>query len=164
MNTPLDRIAGNTIIQFTDVDPALLKADAIVEEQDTNMVLGKSHVVMNTIESFPALVKKMEQQTREIPGSVIIKSSKPKRFIAVIYDVDHDPICERVWLETALETILADCDQYKIKTLAMPAMGTSYGKIDEDEFTELLQNTLMNKRRKDLKKILIYKTIDEPES
>jgi len=59
--TQLDYIAGNTIIQFTETDPALLQVDAIVEEQDTCLLLGKSPIIMDTIESFPALVKKREQ-------------------------------------------------------------------------------------------------------
>lgn len=59
--TQLDYITGNAIIQFTETDPTLLQVDAIVEEQDTNLILGKLPVIMDTIKSFPALVKKMEQ-------------------------------------------------------------------------------------------------------
>ncbi|MEO1924479.1 MAG: hypothetical protein ABGY08_00575, partial [Gammaproteobacteria bacterium] len=85
MNSLLDRIAGNTIIKFTNVDPALLNVDAVVEEQDTNLILDNSHVIINTIDSFPALVRKMEQQVLEIPGNVIVKNFSPKRFYAIIY-------------------------------------------------------------------------------
>jgi hypothetical protein len=49
---------------------------------------------MDTIESFPALVKKMEQQIRESPGNVIVKQSIPRRMIAIVYDVEHTPICK----------------------------------------------------------------------
>jgi len=97
--TQLDRIAGNTIIQFTDTDPALLMVDAVVEEQDTNLLLGKTPVIMDTIESFPALVKKMEQQIREIPGNVIVKQSIPRRLIAIVYDVDHTSISKKTWIK-----------------------------------------------------------------
>ena len=69
--TQLDYIAGNTIIQFTETDPALLQVDAIVEEQDTNLILGKSPVIMDTIENFATMVKKMGQQTRKITGNII---------------------------------------------------------------------------------------------
>ena len=152
----LDYIAGNTIIQFTDSDPALLRIDAIVEEQDTNLLLGKSPVVMHSIESFPALVSKMEQQTQEIPGSVIIKPGRPKRFIAIIYDVESDPICKTGWLDTALNTILTDCEQYSIKTLALPLLGIQYGKLEETTVLEILQKKLNDKRLNYPKRILIY--------
>ena len=47
--TQLDYIAGSTIIRFTETDPALLQVDVVVEEQDTNLILGKSPVIMDTI-------------------------------------------------------------------------------------------------------------------
>lgn len=156
MHNRLDRIAGNTIIQFTDIDPALLKVDAIVEEQDTDLLLGKSPVVMNTIESFSSLVNKMERQVREIPGSVIIKATKPKRFIAIVYDIESDPICKIIWLKTVLNTILADCEQYRIKTLAMPLLGTSFGNLEGDSVIALLHELFVEKRSNHLKKVIIY--------
>ena len=157
----LDWIAGNTIIQFTYTDPALLPVDAVVEEQDTNLVLGKSPVVMNTIESFPALVKRMEQQTMQIPGNLIVKASgKPKRFVAIVYDIDHSPICEMEWIEEVFCDILLQCEKFRIKTLAMPLLGTSYGKLDGTKIMTLLQNLLISNRHQYLKKILIYKAPD----
>ena len=100
--TQLDHIAGNTIIQFTETDPALLNVDAVVEEQDTNLILGKSPVILETIENFPTLVKKMEQQTQEIVGNVLVKQSIPIRFIAIVYDVEHTPIGKKIWIEDAI--------------------------------------------------------------
>jgi hypothetical protein len=155
----LDRIAGNTVIQFTNVDPALLKVDAVVEEQDTNMVLGNTPVIMDTIESFPALVRKMEQQVLEIPGNVIVRKSSPKRFIAIVYDVEERPICRETWVKKAFKNILLYCETYKIKVLAMPLLGTSYGKLDEEKILKILQNVLFVNRHQYLKKIIIYKNI-----
>ena len=156
----LDRITGSTIIRFTETDPALLEVDVVVEEQDTNLVLGKSPVIMDTIESFPALVKKMEQQIHEIPGNVIVKQSIPIRLVAIVYDVEHTPICKESWIEEALQNILMQCDKYKIKTLAMPLLGTSYGKLREETTMQLLQDSLIQNRKQTLKKILIYKNIN----
>jgi len=156
----LDRITGSTIIRFTETDPALLEVDVVVEEQDTNLVLGKSPVIMDTIESFPALVKKMEQQIHEIPGNVIVKQSIPIRLVAIVYDVEHTPICKESWIEEALQNILMQCDKYKIKTLAMPLLGTSYGKLREETTMQLLQDSLIQNRKQTLKMILIYKNIN----
>ncbi len=157
--TQLDYIAGSTIIRFTETDPALLQVDVVVEEQDTNLILGKSPVIMDTIESFPALVKKMEHQIHEIPGNVIVKQSIPKRLVAIVYDVEHTPICEESWIAEALQNILMQCDKYKVKTLAMPLLGTSYGKLKEETTMQLLQDSLIQNRKQTLKKILIYKNI-----
>ena len=156
----LDHIAGNTIIQFTETDPALLNVDAVVEEQDTSLILGKSPVILETIESFPALVKNMEQQPREIVGNVLVKQSIPKRFIAIVYDVEHTPIGMKIWIEEAIQNILAQCDKHKIKILAMPLLGTSYGKLEEEIVIQLLQDSLLQNRQQTLKKILIYRNIN----
>ena len=156
----LDHIAGNTIIQFTETDPALLNVDAVVEEQDTNLILGKSPVILESIESFPALVKNMEQQPREIVGNVLVKQSIPKRFIAIVYDVEHTPIGMRIWIEEAIQNILALCVKHKIKILAMPLLGTSYGKLEEEIVIQLLQDILLQNRQQTLKKILIYRNIN----
>ena len=156
----LDRITGSTIIRFTETDPALLEVDVVVEEQDTNLVLGKSPVIMDTIESFPALVKKMAQQTREIVGNVLVKQSIPKRFIAIVYDVEHTPISKKIWIKDAIQNILAECDKYEIKTLAMPLLGTSYGKLEEESIIRLLKDSLIQNRQQTLKKILIYTNIN----
>ncbi len=159
--TQLDHIAGSTIIQFTETDPALLNVDAIVEEQDTNLILCKSPVILEAIESFSALVKKMEQQPRERVGNVLVKQSIPKRFIAIVYDVEHTPIGMKIWIEEALQNILAHCDKYKIKTLAMPLLGTSYGKLEEESILQLLQDSLIQNRQQYPEKILIYRNINQ---
>lgn len=156
----LDRITSSTIIRFTETDPALLQVDVVVEEQDTNLVLGKSPVIMDTIESFPNLVKKMEHQTHEIPGKVIVKQTIPILFVAIVYDVEHTPISKESWIEEALRNILMKCDKYKIKTLAMPLLGTSYGKLKEETSMQLLLDSLNQNRNQNLKKVLIYKNIN----
>ena len=158
--TQLDHIAGNTIIQFTETDPALLNVDAVVEEQDTSMILGRSPVILDTIESFPAMVKKMEQQTCEKVGNVLVKQSIPIRFIAIVYDVEHTPIGKTEWIEEAIRNILAQCEKHRIKSLAMPLLGTSYGKLEEESIIQLLQNSLIQNRQQTLKKILIYRNIN----
>jgi hypothetical protein len=156
----LDHIAGNTIIRFTDIDPACLDVDAVVEEQDTNMVLGRSPVIMDTVESFPELVERMEQQTRAIPGKVIFKPATPKLLIAVVYDTEHSPICETAWVEAALLDIIEKCKSFGISTLAMPLLGTTYGHLQQETFIQLLQNVLMQNRQESLKKVLIYNLQD----
>lgn len=156
-SSQLDRIAGQTIIQFTDIEPTKLKVEAIVEEQDTNFLLGNSPVEMDAVENYPALVQQMEQQVREIPGNVIVKQSTPKRFIAIVYDVDHSPICEEVWIKEVFEEIISQCYTYKVNTLAMPLLGAMYSKLTNDSIIELLQNVLINNQHQKPKKILIYK-------
>jgi len=55
-----------------------------------------------------------------------------------------------------LQNILTQCDKDKIKTLAMPLLGTSYGKLKEETIIQLLQDLLVKNRQQYLKKIFIY--------
>lgn len=155
--TSLVHIAGNTTIRFTETDPAWLKVDAIVEEQDTSLILGRSPVIMDSIESFPALIKKMEYQIQEIPGNVLVRQSTPKRFIAIVYNIDHTPICRQDWVKQAFDKILRLCEKSGIRTLAIPLLGTSYGKLKQETVLHMLQDLLIQRRRDYPKKILIYK-------
>ena len=152
----IDRIAGATVIKFTECDPALLRVDAVVEEQDTHMLLGKSPVIMNSVTSFTQLVRKMEQQLAEVPGTVIVRQSSPKRFITIVYDIDSKPICREEWLELALKNIFEQCRKFEITTLAMPLIGTSYGRIDAHSMIALLEQQLLRYRPDYPRKILIY--------
>ena len=153
----MDRVAGNTIIRFTETDPVLLEVDAVVEEQDTNFLMGNPPVIKVTVESFSSLVKKMEVQTPATPGTMTVKQSIPKRFIVVVYDIEHKPITSPVWIEQALKNILINCEKHKITTLAMPLLGTAYGKFKDEEIIDLLQSSLIENRHQFPRKILIYK-------
>ncbi len=152
----VDRIAGATIIRFTDTDPALLQVDAVVEEEDTHLLLGKSPVIRDSISSFSQLVRKMEHQVPEVPGTVIVRQTTPKRFITIVYDIESKPICREEWLLEAFKNILHQCSKYKIVTLAMPLIGTSYGRINEQKMITLLEKQLMETRQQYPRKILIY--------
>ncbi len=156
--TQLDWIAGKTHICFSNTDPSLLSVDAIVEEQDTALVLGAAPVLQETVGSFPALIAKMESQHKELPGHVIIKkASTPQRFIAIIYDVDQTPICKWGWVEQALNTIFEQCELLKIMTLAMPLPGLEYGKLQAETVMQEIQRVLRERGSAFPRKIIIYK-------
>ncbi len=150
-------IAGSTIIEYTETDPALLTMDGVVEEQDTNLVLGRSPVISTTVESFPALIQKMETQLTQIPGNVIIRHTRPKRFVAIVYDIEQKPMCQEIWINDVLKQLIKYCDQYKVATLGMPLLGNAYGKLTEEDSNKLLKQALLQYRHEFPKKILIYR-------
>ena len=129
--------------------------DAIVEEQDTCLLLGKAPVIKTPVESFPALVKKMEQQNPRMPGEVLVIHSIPKKMIAIIYDLDQKQICRKEWIETAIKNILQQCRVYQIRTLAMPLPGITHGRIDEDTSLRILDNLLAEDQPDCLKNIYL---------
>lgn len=118
--------------------------DAVVQEQDTSLLLGQAPVIKTPVETFPVLVEKMKRQSPVVPGEVMVIHSKPKRFVAIVYDIEKKDICRREWIETALKNILHQCSLYQIRTLVMPLLGVAHGKIDRKVSMEILESVLAN--------------------
>lgn len=137
------------MIRFLPSDKPLPETDAVVEEQDTYLLLGITAEINDTTESFTSLVSRMEKQKPLVPGSILIRNEKPERLIAIIYDIDQKPICRNEWIATALQKILDECEQAKIHSLLMPVLGETHGDITRDQFRDLLDTALTSDRNPD---------------
>lgn len=137
-------VAGNTIIRVLPPNDPLPETDAIVEEQDTYLLLGITAEINDTAESYPSLVGRMEKQQPLVPGSILIRSETPKRIVAIIHDIDQKPICRDEWIATALQKILDECGQLKIHTLLMPVLGKTHGNVSYECFRELLDAAVLS--------------------
>lgn len=156
-STLLDRIVGNTVIRILPPYSPLPAVDAVVEEQDTNLLLGKVTSIEEPSASYSMLVKKMERQKPLSPGNVIVqRRALPKCFISIIYDIDDKPICREEWINTALRNILDKCVTFRIDTLAMPLPGVAHGKVDESRAMDMILQNLQTQRAGFPRKIWIY--------
>ena len=116
--------------------------DAVVQEQDTCLLLGQTPVIKPPVETFPVLVKKMKQQKPGEPGEVMVIHSTPKRFIAIVYDINQKQICRQEWIETAMKNILHQCRLYQTRSLVMPLLGVAHGNINRKISMEIIDNIL----------------------
>jgi len=128
-------------IVFT-VSDQLSGRDAIVEEQDTNLLAGLKPEIKDTAESYPSLVSKMQRQEPLLPGQVLIKHETPIRLVAIIYDMEQKPVCREGWIITALQNILKECSALEIQTLVLPALGEAHGNITPERFRQILETLL----------------------
>jgi hypothetical protein len=117
--------------------------DAIVEEQDTNLLLDTNPVIQDTRESYRSLVKKMKRQKSLLPGQVIIKNTIPAKLTAIIYDIERTPVCNEAVLAKVINNLLDTINRNKLKSVAMPLLGNTHGKIPERVFIKLLQESLI---------------------
>lgn len=125
-------------IVFT-VPEKLSGRDAIVEEQDTNLLTGLKPEIKDTVESYPSLVGKMQRQEPLLPGQVLIKHETPIRLVAIIYDIEQKTVCREEWIVTALQNILAECNALEIQTLVLPVLGEAHGNITPDRFRQIME-------------------------
>jgi len=112
--------------------------DVIVEEQDTGLLHGDTHIIRDTAESYGTLIGKMQGQAPVVPGQVIVKHTTPMRFIAIVYDIGRKPMYKLDWIATALEKILHEMETYQARNIAMPLLGVTYGRCPDTDFMELL--------------------------
>lgn len=117
--------------------------DAIVEEQDTALVLGAPGFV-DSSDSKPAwfLANKLESQTLYEPGSVLQRGQHPQRLLAIVHDLDRDPSCKSEWLAKALDNIFQITLKNKFHSLRLPLLGCQHGKLGLEKFTSLLLASL----------------------
>ena len=112
--------------------------DAIVEEQDTSLLHGESHLIRDATESYETLINKMQRQSPLVPGQVIVKHTTPRKFIAIVYDIDRKPVCRLEWIATALENLLREMETYQARNIAMPLLGVAHGRRPGKDFMDLL--------------------------
>ena len=119
--------------------------DAFVEEQDTCLLLNPEAEIREIRESYPALVKQMQDQHARLPGEVIVKENRPVRLLAVVYDLEQEPVCQLTAVKQTLANLMTVIQKYRLKVVAMPLLGTSYGPVSVDDFLELLQEAISHR-------------------
>ena len=112
--------------------------DAIVEEQDTSLILGVEPEIRYPGESYDSLVNHMYVQQPRSPGEIIVKKSCPLRFCAIVHDIEQKPTWKEEWVATALKKLLYEIGKYQVKTVVMPLLGTVYGSMSDESFIKLL--------------------------
>lgn len=115
-----------------------LAAEAVVEEQDTSLVLGAADRIRDTSESYEILIEKIRLQAPLIPGRIIVKHTRPGKILAIIYDLSARPVFQPEWAAQALAEIFRELEKHRIRSLALPLLGAEHGHYPHAEFLRLL--------------------------
>jgi hypothetical protein len=65
-------------------------------------------------------------QQPAIPGSLLIQG---RRWLAVIYDLDRQPICQEAWISQAMDNLLTMAASKGIDALRLPLLGSEHGEL-----------------------------------
>lgn len=122
--------------------PVPFDIDAVVEEQDTALVLDIEPIIREPQEDYAELVDGMIEQQPCLPGDIIVRKGRPQRFLAIVHDLDREPSCEAGGIAVALENLLRQFNQRRIRAAAMPLLGTVHGRFPDETFLALLYNAL----------------------
>jgi len=136
---------------------------AIVEEQDTSLVLEPSDELPEYNDSRPVWYQANTLELQKVyhPGEVIVKSYNPIRFLAIVHDLDCDPSWNIKWIKSAIKNIFQLCHEKQLVSLALPILGTQFGKLKNEEFLTLLVNQLELKQSNYPQRIWLLVSADD---
>ncbi|WP_455366922.1 hypothetical protein [Kaarinaea lacus] len=158
--------------QFADIEIAVasaqfppFSANAVVEEQDTSLVLGESNEITDP-GNKPVwyFANKLQSLAALTPGEIIVRKSRPVRIQAIVHDLDQEPTCQEVWVEQAIEKIISVTNTHTIYSLQMPVLGTRYGDLETTQVILFVLKTLTLQRPTALRKLWLVTTEQECES
>lgn len=115
---------------------------AIVEEQDTYLVFDEQTTITDPGKPVWYLASKLERMRVHKLGSVIIQDHAPIRLLAVIHDVDQDPICRTESIMPAYQSVMMAVNKRNIVSLALPLLGTVHGKVPVNESIRFLSESV----------------------
>lgn len=116
--------------------------DAMAFEEDTYLVLSANPRIAASEVPPVRLMTELLNFTPETPGSVVVKGKSPLRLLAVVNDVNEDPICREAWIEGALKKIFNLVDTRGIRSLGLQMLGTLHGGIPAGRFVRILSGVL----------------------
>ncbi len=141
MNThhlPCITSIGRINIAIAPIDYVPHDIDALVEEQDTQLLMAVDSEIVYPEDDFDTLISQMTTGKGRRPGQILVKEDKPIRLQAIIHDINQEPSWKAEWIAFALKQLIEEIKNYEIKVLAMPLLGTHHGNMAEDDSIELL--------------------------
>ncbi len=149
---PFGRI--HLILALEDAPP--FDPDALVYEQDTALLLDTDNEIRSVRESNGQLIENMLNQEPLPLGSVLVRDGYPFEFLAIIHDVERDPICEELSVIQALFNIMEASEDRELGSLAMPLLGTVFGSFSPLRAASLVKAVLPRTRPNYLNSVQIW--------
>lgn len=139
--------------------------NAIVEEQDTALVLGETNEIRDPGDK-PAwyLANKLETQALRTPGEVIMKNTLPLRLQAIILDLDAERCCNERWISQAIENLFDIARLHYLRAVQLPPLGTRFGSISNARFIKVLLEILLRQRPSPVQKLWLTVSEQQCES
>jgi hypothetical protein len=110
-----------------------------VHAEDTWRILSADIGLKETSEHPIRISTDLIEDRPEVPGSILIQGT---RWLAIVYDLDQQPICRDEWISQALEKLLLMAAERSIPSLRLPLLGTEHGDLPWQRSLELICKAL----------------------
>jgi hypothetical protein len=118
------------------------KVDAVAVEEDTFLVMSADRKVPDPNEPLIKIMTRVIETQPKAPGSLLVKGGSPLRFLAVVHDLNEEPTWRAEWIERALGAIFREAERRKLRSIALPFLGTVHGSLEKERFLLLLRSAL----------------------
>jgi hypothetical protein len=139
---PLEISFGTLRIVAAPKDRPPFKVGAVAFEEDTFLVMSAEPVIRAPKESLMRVMTRVIETQPETPGTVLVRGKRPLRLLAVVHDLNQEPSWREEWVADCLEKIFAEVKSRKLKSIALPFLGTLHGRLERGRFLELLGHAL----------------------
>ncbi|MGD8783095.1 MAG: hypothetical protein PVG75_01600 [Thioalkalispiraceae bacterium] len=118
---------------------------ALVEEQDTHLLLREQTTISDPGKPSWYLANILEDEDTFDLGTIVIKGKNLQRLMAIVHDIDKTPTCRSADILAAYLQLSQVVTQLQLKTIALSLLGTVQGKLPiEDAMAYLKQGFLAN--------------------
>lgn len=146
------RVGGVTVITARE-DRRPFPVDARVVEEDTWRVVGADPALPVGADPAIRVLEEVGEAGPEPLGSVTVHGSRPLMIVAIVYDLDADPICRPEGIERTLMRILDIVSHRNVRSLGLPPLGVRHGGLGRRRFDALLEAALEARRPPVLRRI-----------
>ena len=150
---PLEIWFGTLRVVAAPKDRPPFKVDAMAFEEDTFLVMSAEPVVRAPKESLMRVMTRVIETRPETPGTVLVRGKRPLRLLAVVHDLNQEPSWREEWVADCLEKIFFKAESRKLRSLALPFLGTLHGRLERGRFLELLGHALSQTALTHLKRL-----------
>jgi hypothetical protein len=102
---------------------------AMVEEQDTHLLLGEQMRLRDPGKPAWYLANTLDTVKTHALGDVVVKGHPPHRLLAVVHDIEESPTLSPESVSLAYQNLLRLQQTLQLTSLAMPLLGTVHGKM-----------------------------------
>jgi len=144
---------GSIRIVAAPKDSPPFQVDAVAAEEDTFIVLSADPVVREPKEHPIRLMTRVIETRPEKPGSVLVKGKRPLRLLAIVHDLNQEPSWREEWIASALDGIFREAEDRRLRSIALPLIGTLHGSLEKQRFAVLLRYALERTSPRHLKRL-----------
>ena len=116
--------------------------DARVFEEDTFRIMSAAPEWAPSVEHPIRIMHDLQGYRPDRPGDLVVQAGRPMRLLAIVHDVNCEPIWRPEWIAAALRHMLQAAERHRLISIGLPLLGRRHGRMSRCAFADLLADVL----------------------